>query len=65
MARRRASSSRTDNILGLLQSRGIQRGVMGTSRSWMWIAVVLLLITFLLGRRGGKKKTTIVEIRRV
>lgn len=45
MARRRASSSsRTDNILGLLQSRGIQRGVMGTSRSWMWIAVGAFVI---------------------
>ena len=29
------------------------------------IGIVLLLITFLLGVRGGKKKTTIVEIRRV
>lgn len=45
MARRRAaSSSRTDNILGMLQSRGIQRGVMGTSRSWMWIAVGAFII---------------------
>jgi hypothetical protein len=29
------------------------------------VGVVLLLITFLLGRRGGKKRRTIVEIRRV
>jgi hypothetical protein len=29
------------------------------------IGVILLIITFLLGVRGGKKKTTIVEIRRV
>jgi DMSO/TMAO reductase YedYZ heme-binding membrane subunit len=29
------------------------------------IGLILLLITFLLGVRGGKKKTTIVEIRRV
>jgi hypothetical protein len=29
------------------------------------IGVILLVITFLLGVRGGKKKTTIVEIRRV
>jgi len=29
------------------------------------IAVVLVLLIFLLGRRSGKKKTTIVEIRRV
>lgn len=27
--------------------------------------VVLLLISFVLGRRGGKKKSTIVEIRRL
>lgn len=27
-------------------------------------AVVLLLIVFLVGRRSGKKKTTLVEIRR-
>ena len=29
------------------------------------LALLLLIITFLLGVRGGKKKTTIVEIRRV
>ena len=29
------------------------------------LGVLLLVITFLLGVRGGKKKTTIVEIRRV
>ena len=29
------------------------------------IGVILVLIVFLLGRRGGKKRTTIVEIRRV
>jgi hypothetical protein len=28
-------------------------------------AVVLLLIVFLLGKRSGKRKTTLVEIRRV
>ena len=38
MARRR-SSSRTEGLLGLLQSRGVQRGVFGTSRSWFWIAI--------------------------
>lgn len=38
MARRR-SSSRTESLLGLLQSRGVQRGVFGTSRSWFWIAI--------------------------
>jgi hypothetical protein len=29
------------------------------------IGVILLLVVFLLGRRGGKKRSTIVEIRRV
>jgi hypothetical protein len=29
------------------------------------IAVVVLLIVFLLGKRSGKRKTTLVEIRRV
>jgi predicted PurR-regulated permease PerM len=29
------------------------------------VGVIILIITFLLGVRGGKKKTTIVEIRRV
>lgn len=29
------------------------------------IGLILLVLTFLLGVRGGKKKTTIVEIRRV
>ena len=29
------------------------------------IAVIILIISYLLGRRTGKKKTTLVEIRRV
>jgi hypothetical protein len=29
------------------------------------IGLILLLVVFLLGRRGGKKRTTVVEIRRV
>lgn len=29
------------------------------------VGIILLLIAFLLGRRGGKKRTTVVEIRRV
>lgn len=29
------------------------------------VAVVLLLVFFLLGKRSGKKKTTLVEIKRV
>ena len=38
MARRR-TGSRTDGLLGFLQSRGVQRGFFGTSRAWFWIAV--------------------------
>jgi hypothetical protein len=37
---RTSSTSRTDRVLGLLQSRGVRRGVMGGSRGWFWIAVV-------------------------
>lgn len=29
------------------------------------VGLILLLIVFLLGRRGGKKRSTVVEIRRV
>jgi hypothetical protein len=29
------------------------------------IAVIILIVAFLLGRRGGKMRTTVVEIRRV
>lgn len=29
------------------------------------LAAIVLLIVFLMGRRGGRKRTTIVEIRRV
>ncbi len=29
------------------------------------VAFVVLLLTYLLGRKGGKKKSTIVEIRRL
>jgi len=39
MARRRRSTSRTEGLLGFLQSRGVQRGVFGTSRAWFWVAV--------------------------
>jgi hypothetical protein len=39
MARRRRSTSRTEGLLGYLQSRGVQRGVFGTSRAWFWVAV--------------------------
>jgi hypothetical protein len=39
MARRRRSTSRTEGLLGFLQSRGVQRGVFGNSRAWFWVAV--------------------------
>ena len=39
MARRRRGSSRAEGLLGFLQSRGVQRGVFGTSRAWFWVAV--------------------------
>jgi hypothetical protein len=29
------------------------------------VGIIVLLVAFLLGRRGGKKRTTVVEIRRV
>ena len=48
---------------------GAQEGVASTKNTIVSIGVViglvLLVVTFLLGVRGGKKKTTIVEIRRV
>jgi hypothetical protein len=36
---RRRSVSRTEGLLGFLQSRGVQRGIFGSSRAWFWIAV--------------------------
>ena len=52
---------------------GVQRGIRGkvdSKRSTLITvasvaAVVLMIIVFLLGKRAGKRKTTIVEIRRV
>jgi hypothetical protein len=38
-----------------------KRTVLGTAAG---VGVVLLLLVFLLGRRSGKKKNTMVEIRR-
>jgi hypothetical protein len=37
MARR--TKSRTEGLLGFLQTRGVQRGLFGTSRAWFWIAI--------------------------
>jgi hypothetical protein len=34
-----AGRSRVDRGLHLLQRRGVQRGVFGSSRAWFWVAV--------------------------
>lgn len=55
------------------QFAGLQSGIQGKVESKKTTivtvaaigAVVLLLIVFLLGKRSGKRKTTVVEIRRV
>jgi hypothetical protein len=36
----RTTTSRTDRVLRTLQSRGVRRGVYGSSRGWFWVAVV-------------------------
>lgn len=36
---RRGRTSKVDSVLGLLQRRGVERGIRGASRSWFWIAV--------------------------
>lgn len=33
------TTSRVDRGLRLLQSRGVARGVLGSSRGWFWVAV--------------------------
>lgn len=43
MARRR-SRSRAEGVLGFLQTRGVQRGVFGTSRAWFWIAIAAWVV---------------------
>lgn len=55
------------------QFAGLQSGIKGTVESkkntiitvLSVSAVVLMIIVFLMGRRSGKRKTTVVEIRRV
>jgi hypothetical protein len=49
-----------DNIQGRVEDKKRSLIAIGTAGG-----VVLLLIVFLLGSRRGKKKTTLVEIRRV
>jgi hypothetical protein len=36
---RRGGISRTERTLNMLQRRGVQRGVFGTSRAWFWVAI--------------------------
>lgn len=49
-----------DQLQGKVEQK--KRTVAGTAAG---VGVVLLLIMFLLGRRSGKKKRTVVEIRRL
>jgi hypothetical protein len=39
MARRPKGTTRTGGLLAFLQTRGVQRGIFGSSRAWFWIAV--------------------------
>lgn len=48
-----------DDLQGRVDEK--KRTIAGTAAG---IGVVMLLLMFLLGRRSGKKKTTMVEIRR-
>jgi hypothetical protein len=48
-----------DDLQGRVEDK--KRTVIGTAAG---VGVVVLLLVFLLGRRSGKKKTTMVEIRR-
>jgi hypothetical protein len=36
--------SRSDRMLRFFQSRGVQRGVFGSSRGWFWVAVAAWLL---------------------
>lgn len=49
-----------DGIQGKVEDR--KQSLLATGAG---IGTIVLLIVFLLGRRSGKKKTTLVEIRRV
>lgn len=77
MARKRTRGSGTDKRITRddleAQFAGLQSGIRGKVESKKNTiitalgvgAVVLLLVVFLLGKRSGKRKTTLVEIRRV
>jgi hypothetical protein len=36
--------SRADRVLRAMQSRGVRRGVFGSSRGWFWVAVAAFLL---------------------
>jgi hypothetical protein len=62
--------SRDDLERKLRALQGEIKGAVDNQRNNLMVAagvvgVVLVLVFFLLGRRSGKKKSTIVEIRRV
>lgn len=65
-----ATVSRDDIESKLREIRGEVDAVGETSRSYVVIvgaavAVTVVALAFLLGRRRGKRKTTVVEVRRV
>jgi hypothetical protein len=46
--------SLTERGLRALQTRGVQRGVLGSSRGWFWIAVVSFVLRRLRKMAGGE-----------
>jgi hypothetical protein len=46
--------SRIDRGLGFLQTRGIQRGIKGSSRAWFWIAVASWVLRRVRKLSGGE-----------
>jgi hypothetical protein len=68
MSTARISRDDIEAKLSALQG-GVEGAVEDRKKTLLAIAagagVVIVLLVFLLGRRSGKKKTTIVEIRRV
>ncbi len=46
--------SRIDRGLGFLQSRGVQRGIMGNSRAWFWVAVITWVLRRVRRLVGGE-----------
>ena len=65
-----ATVSRDDIESKLREIRGEVDAVGETSRNYVVfvgtaVAVAVIAVAFLLGRRRGKRKTTVVEVRRV